>query len=639
MKQCSVVKRTLHITSASKVGFHKGPFFARTTGFCKPNFLVLPLMSQKLGPQLVVQASKAENGTTEEVPLCLAQARLAWQVKEHSCARMCLNEITKRLFSGGGMVPMRGSEMLTPSPAFASYMHRELQPFSRDAFVTAQALGIVPIAFRKASSKYETGAGELRVSPYVPKFGTYTVTTCSVRGEQQFFFYWGGPCSDGACAWDRDTASCAFGERDDSVVIARDFGSNPNLDGTLTSNFATILDNIMFHNELIRGAVTAERIASNPPVFTSRNPAFDAQNATRDDHLGEAWFAGSAARQQHLAHEATFGGRPGECAPGEDPELGVATYERTTQERRGARLMLRAFERQTGLNAEEHFAVHGISACDDEEGAACVQARARNPETGYVMPWSSQFFIGASRSLVHQQMPQTRNDLVALTRNLQETICGVLSVPRDLIVSESNVRAGVENSENTMNKTVQFWADLLGDLLTRVYRHMFGQSDLAQELRMRVEQKRRMLQARYGPGLRGVPAQELVTERDLFEAVQQTSVTISFDLVPVTTAERLQLLYSEGIIPWKVYAESMLRVNNMPREFLAAEKAPAKREAASGKKRKKATNKVQDESDANDSEDDDEERGKRGGGENGKGFREGAGTGKAKKTTMASRAK
>jgi len=556
-----------------------------------------------MGPQLVVKAAKARQGNTKEVPLCPRQTHLAWDTQRHSCVRMCLNEIIKRLFAGGGLVAMRGDEMLTPSPAFASYMHRELGPFSRNAFLAAQTFGLVPVAFEKAEHELESGAGEMRVSPYVPKFGTYTITTRSVNGHQEFAFYWGGPCSDaaisvavrGGCGGD-ERLEGAFGDPDDSVVIVSDFGSNPNLDGTLTSNLSAVVENILFHNELVDAAVTAERIASNPAVFTARNPAYDAQNSLRDTQLGEAWFAGSAARQAHLAQENAFsGGGQGRPALSDDADgdgPGVATYTRTPQEIRGTRLMLRAFERETGLSADEHFAVPGVSACDDEDPVA-VRGQARHPGTGHVMPWSSQYFIGASRSLVHQQMPQTRGDLTQLTRNLQETVCGVLSVPRTLIVAESNVRAGVENSENTMNKTVQYWADLLGDLLTRVYRHMFGQSDLAEELRMRVEQKRRMLRARYGPATRAVPVHDLVTDSDLFDAAQKTSVSLVFDLVPVTSTERLTFLHDRGIISWKVYAESMLRVNNLPRAYLASEEEPNVENGPSGAEKgaRKATGK------------------------------------------------
>ena len=568
---------------------------------------------------LVISQSKARRGDTPEVTLCARQCRLAWEVQSHPCVRMCINEITKRLFSGDGMIVTRGDETLTPSPAFASYLRRELAPFVRNAFMAINAFGVVPIAFRNGDVDVEAGAGVMRVSPYVPDFGTYTITTYSHRGQQHFRFHWGGAmsqhdgCGDNAAGVGVTLQQIdAFGEADDSVIVAHEFGASPNLDGTLNSNFAAIVENVLFHQELVRAAVTAERIASNPPVFTARNLKYDEQQRQYSANLGEATFSGSADRQTLLAGEGdddgddclgNSGGGGGGLNGEDGAGVGMATYERTGREISAFQSMMEVFEARTGLRAGEYLGVGSGPGCAADNQSRSVRGSGRNPHTGYVMPWAAQFNLGAARTLVHQQMPQTRGDLVQLTRILQETVCGVLSVPRALILADSSVKAGVESTENTMNKTVQHLAEQLGDLATRVYQHLFGRVDLAEELQLRVEQKRKLLRARFGERAADrLQAADLLTERDMFEATRKTAVTIGFDLVPVTSNERLDHMYERGIITWRAYGESMLRLNGMPRTMLAHETAPPnsyglqqqQQQPSAGKKRAKTDDSAND---------------------------------------------
>jgi len=123
---------------------------------------------------------------------------------------------------------------------------------------------------------------------------------------------------------------------------------------------------------------------------------------------------------------------------------------------------------------------------------------------------------------------------------------------------------------------VQMWADILSNLLTRVYNHLFGGRDLAEELRLRVEQKRKLLRARFpNVPLSELAPERLITDEDLFVSKQRTQVTLAFDLIPVAPLENLDHMHLNGIIEWPVYAESVLRLNHMPRSYLAHAKRPA----------------------------------------------------------------
>ena len=120
-------------------------------------------------------------GTTPEIALHQGQMRRAWAALSHPYVRMCFNEMVKRLLAGSGIVVYHGSEPKTPCDAFRTILMRDFIPFSRDALDHIMAFGIVPIAFRKVAGN---GLGENELVPYVPKFGTYTISTWTEAGLQ-----------------------------------------------------------------------------------------------------------------------------------------------------------------------------------------------------------------------------------------------------------------------------------------------------------------------------------------------------------------------------------------------------------------------------------------------------------------------
>ena len=154
---------------------------------------------------------------------------------------MCVNEITKRLFSGQGIVAVQGNQMRMPSEPFHTYLQRDMTPFARNALDAMLAFGVVPIAFRRPKT---AGLGPNELSPYVPAFGTYVMTTWAEAGIQRFAFYWSSLATERAAGYAPYSNNVAgngpYGERDDSVLIAHDFGFEPNLNGTLTSNMHVI---------------------------------------------------------------------------------------------------------------------------------------------------------------------------------------------------------------------------------------------------------------------------------------------------------------------------------------------------------------------------------------------------------------
>ena len=497
-------------------------------------------------PQRARTASSAsrrgarEAGSTYEQHLNPTEMRNAWAARSHPYVRMCMNEITKRLFAGEGIVALRNEEAQSPSPAFRTYLRRDMTPFAVDALHALLAFGVVPIAFRRPKM---SGLGEYQLAPYVPRFGTYTITTWADAGIQRFGFYWSSGSFSNSYAPQGSAASGPYGVYDPSVLVAHDFGYDPDvIGGHLTSNLYTISQHLRMSGELGNLALRAERVASDPPIISQYDSSVE-DRAQKD--FGESFFAGD----------------PDRCQDRSD-----AVYERSEQRRSDLAYELERWEAMTGMSAEQEFM--------DASGAsvANVLTPGRRRQAGFVgdpsgtaayagssLPLPPQFRLGVTEQHVNHQLPRPRGDYVQVQSQIMDIVCGVLNVPRGLLASESSIRAGVEAVAEAMHRTINSYASTLGQLLTGVYSHIFGESDLRDELRIRVERRRAA----------GVQGPQLLTERDLFEVERKTRVRIAFDLPPTTTVDNLEALHNRGVISWKTYGTSILRLNGFGREQLA----------------------------------------------------------------------
>jgi len=489
-----------------------------------------------------------EAGSTHEVMLDARQVQAAWRDLNVPEVRQCINEISKRLFAGEGVVATHGQEMLNVSEVFGTYLKRDMSPFAQDALNAMLVYGVVPIAFRRPRT---AGLGPKELAPFVPKFGTYVLTTWAEVGMQHYAFYWSNLAAEqeggqSYAPFGSAALNGPYGERDDSVFIAHDMGFEPNLNGSLTSNMHTISTLISMVRELRGLALTGERISANPALILGYNPHVDDQ-AEKD--FGEGFYVGD----------------PDRCQRRED-----AVYERDSARRAELADQLRTWSARTGMDPRAEFGdaanVLKSRASDNHRaGRIAVPPAGGTDFSGAEMPWAHQYRLGVTDQLVNHQLPRTRTDYTDIVSQTMDIVCGVLNVPRGMLASESSIRAGVEANAEAMNRTVNWYADTLSKLMTGVYNHLFGVSDLRDELRIRVERRRRRPED---------VAPQLLTERDLIEARAKMHIRLKFDLPPPTTQEALNFMHDRGILAWSTYGEATLRLNGFSRDQLDSPKDP-----------------------------------------------------------------
>ena len=207
----------------------------------------------------------------EPVLLNWRQMTAAWNARRHSYVRMCAFEVRKRLMSGRGVVARRNGEPVDATARMHTYLNTYMVPFSNDALEALWAFGVVPIAEGKAEG---AGMGPDERVAYVPRFGTYAISTWAERGLQQFGFHWLN--ADGQYAAAAAAGGCALvGEPDPRVFVAHDFGYDPDLSGQLNS----LLYSVASQLNLVGAAAPLPRLrcgaAAPPPrLRASRASAF-----------------------------------------------------------------------------------------------------------------------------------------------------------------------------------------------------------------------------------------------------------------------------------------------------------------------------------------------------------------------------
>lgn len=499
-------------------------------------------------PRSAPIASRRAASTTPERALNALQVLAAWDTMRHQYVRMCMNEKTKRIFTGRGIVVHRGDEPQTPSPLFETFLRRDMLPLARDAFASIEVLGVVAIGFRRVRT---SGLGEAELVPFVPPPLSYTITTWLEAGVQRFGFYWHDHTSRSV----HTASSSGFGEPDLNVIIAHDFGAEPRLDGTLNSNLHVLASELATAHELRTLMLVGERISSNPPMISAYNYAAEATARAAGASTSASYFAGGDADA---------------CA-----NRGQYMDERTPQESAALAHRLRGWQAMTGLDARTEFgaAADALNDFQDQYRAAPLPVDGTD-FSGAEMPWARRHRIPLMEMPVSHPMPSTRRDYTDIMHQTMEIVCGVLNVPQGVLSSSTSIRAGVEATAEAMHRTVSQHADQLSVLMTGVYNHIFAKADYRDELRSRAERKRR---SRYDL------APQLLTDKDLFEASERTRIRLSFDLSPPTTVETLDFFRNRGLISWRTFGEAALRLNGFTGHHLDAATDPfslAERKAA-----------------------------------------------------------
>jgi hypothetical protein len=377
-------------------------------------------------------------------------------------------------------------------------------------------------------------------------------------------------------------------------MVVHRWGYDPDRDGTLRSLGWSAHHDVVFMQEMDASTVTANRIAANPPIVTEYNDSIDKEFTKA---FSEALYAGQAkdaplTEKDHVA-----------LARDQRSALAYASKMAAYRDSYGSEFGGVFDKDQALLTAWDRCAA--ITAKAGASGTATRAPVAKNA-LGHVMPWSSEYPLDSTRRLVQLQLPQAPQELVPKTIQREERLCSLFGVPRNIIIAEGGARgtggaAGVETINRTFAGTIRRWTRLLGDLMTTVYYRLFGSEDQLKDPMLErllgdvlaahtqlsdavlrwdgSEHNGSVRDATTGKfGMHAVKAAQLgleAAEKRLFSAAPTVApLRLRFSLPPNVSTEELQFMGERGMLPWKTYASTYLRANDMPASALASPTDP-----------------------------------------------------------------
>ena len=284
-----------------------------------------------------------------------------------------------------------------------------------------------------------------------------------------------------------------------NVVVFAGHGYDPTVFGNLTSILQTMIPLIHFVAELHDCAMTAETLRSNPPLITERQDV----NESKHEGMHFDYFADADAARSNMH----------------------STYQRDQS-------AIEQLQRQKRLFAS----ALGVGPKDET-----TTTRAMDN----VVPLPTGYKHATTLS------PSSRTDFVSVNRLYQETIAGLIGVPRSLVITDSNVKSN-EHTHEIFRQTLLWWRRTLQEMMTSVYRSIYAKTE-AKRMATIAKKRKRV---------------------DLNGIVDKNLPCVYFPLVPYLEPDRLQLLYSQEIISFETYAKYMLRLSHLPEEDLNTKKDP-----------------------------------------------------------------
>ena len=150
-----------------------------------------------------------------------------------------------------------------------------------------------------------------------------------------------------------------------------------------------------------------------------------------------------------------------------------------------------------------------------------------------------------------------RSDVVAQIKIFQDIVCGILGVPRSLIMSDTPHKSDSQGTHQTFMKTILWWKKNIQNACEQIYNIIYAE-DVKQQLLKSMKTKKRKREMGIG---------------DMYALKKRLQVQIIFPVTPFMDNSDLYMHYQRGVISWPTYVECASKnaslpfdVNNIPPE-------------------------------------------------------------------------
>lgn len=142
------------------------------------------------------------------------------------------------------------------------------------------------------------------------------------------------------------------------------------------------------------------------------------------------------------------------------------------------------------------------------------------------------------QKIVNVAQQTGRGDIVAQTKSFQDIVCGVMGVPRSLLMSDTPHKSDAEGTHQTFHKTVLWWKNKLQNACERIYNIVYAE-DIKSQLMNAMGKKRK----------------RDTSIADVYVLKKRLEVQVIFPVSPFMSNDELYAHYQRGVIPWDTYVE------------------------------------------------------------------------------------
>ena len=291
------------------------------------------------------------------------------------------------------------------------------------------------------------------------------------------------------------------------AYVYDEFGYRPEIDGDLMSMLHTLIPDIQYYFTMVNCQVQLEKKRVKPPLLTQINPSRGlGQGTGENEGIDYDFYA--------------------------DADIAEAEEESKYKRNKGAVDALRAQQKLY----DDFF-----------EPNAVPDEIAPNTILDQMVP------IPSGQTLASYNIQQGRNDIPVILKHLQDTICGVLGVPKSMIMSDTPHKSDAVGTHQMFQTTIVWWKRQISEMCQMIY-NIINAKELTNQVGDRLSQRKNKADS-----------------KDIYLITKSMSSRITFPTTPFTTNEELFQLYTQGVIDWKTYCTYIARNTSIPMDTIPDE--------------------------------------------------------------------
>ena len=291
----------------------------------------------------------------------------------------------------------------------------------------------------------------------------------------------------------------------DGAYVYDEFGHRPEIDGSLMSIVNTLIPDIQYYFTMLNCQVQLEKKRVKPPILTQIHDRKGVGQTGENEGIDYDFYA--------------------------DADIAEAEEESKYKRNRKA---VEALKNQQRLY-DEFFEPNEIP---DEIAAPTILDQ--------MVP------LPIGQTVSSYPIQQGRNDIPVILKSLQDTICGVLGVPKSMIMADTTHKADAVGTHQMFQTTIMWWKRQVSEMCQMIY-NVINAKEIANKVTDKVSKRKERISG------------------DVYMATRGMQSTITFPVTPFINNEELYKLYTQGVIDWKTYCTYISRNTSIPLDTIPPE--------------------------------------------------------------------